>query len=115
VALSKEQSELLEKLVSSDTDAESEIQRFCIERIREFRGEYARLNQVFIQAEQNVNNLRRELQRISDQADKYVDDLFEWRNKERIVVDNEEDKEQEDFAPAPKTEEIVGADGKPVT
>ena len=82
MTLSQEEIKLLEKFIANEVDTKSNIQGYCVQKIREYRGEYARISQILIEAEQNVVNVRRALQRISDQADKYVDDLFEWRQKE---------------------------------
>jgi len=114
--LSQEQSEHLEKLVSGDEDPKSDVQKFCIEKIREYRGEYARINQILVETEQNAANARRQMQRLSDQADKYVDDLFEWEEKDEATVaaGNGEDKDSDLTVPASEPETIE-ADEKPST
>jgi len=82
VAKTQEQDELLEQFVSGEATSGSDIQEYCIDKIRAFRAEYARLEQIQAQRQQALNEVVRERQRISDQADKYVDDLFEWRARE---------------------------------
>jgi len=108
--ISADEGEILEKLVAGEANTESDVQKFCIDKIREFRTEYARLTQIEREAQQALNNVSRQMQRISDQADKYVDDWLEWHRKDEAAAGNGKDKDPDIIIP--NKSGIVGPDGK---